>query len=881
MVGFFFVQMYTWCMEEKFIRIRGARAHNLDSIDIDLPLNKIICFAGPSGSGKSSLAFHTLMNESRRRLLNSFPNSFKFFSDKPSAVDVDSINPVLPVFGLPQINPVMGTRSVVSDVMGITQLYQTLFFKYSSEICPVHKKPLVSKKLIENFTKYKDGDVIHIFMEKNDFKEVLANAPMPARVWDEELKTVVSFDETKHYWEIARFKFPKIKTFQELIEQYPKVLTKHIFINVKSSSDFRKLVISTKVSCPICFHKGLGELSSAHFTPYNALGACKECKGYGANLEYDEDKLFDKDKSVKDGAITLLNYKSFDGMNDALLSSMRKKKLSITTPIKDLEQGFWDLLYKGDKEFAGFEKIFKYFEKKRYKRNIRIFVRRIQKEVLCTKCLGTRINSQIMNRSIINDEEHPLGLFELYQDNIFTNIQKWKKIKVNKEKHFSNLQNKVLTVLNLACNIGLGHLALSRKSKSLSPGEYQRLLLLKYLAFEGTESLFIFDEPSLGLTINEQSFLLEAFKKICQQGNTVILIDHSEFFHRKTDQLVMMGPGAGYKGGKITYQGPPESFFRSYKKPLIEKFKIQKIKQNIHFSKIEIRDLVFSNIDIPVNQLTWVYGEAGAGKSSCFIKGIANFLNFKFGFGKMYDEFPQVGYYSVPKFINNVLVIESNLNRYTSRSSVGSITELFSVTRKHFLSQPEAKAMKLKDGHLSYNSVLGQCPACEGKGVKVIEMQYMEDIILECEDCKGIKLKPIYSQLNDGKISVSEAYEMPIEELMGMIKLTPKFNRITEYLKILKLDYLSLNRPINTLSGGEKQRLYLLSCLIKEIKNSLLFFENLSFGLSAVEIASLATFLQNLTLADNTIVIIDSNPIFSEICANKIKMGQKGELSIT
>jgi len=233
------------------------------------------------------------------------------------------------------------------------------------------------------------------------------------------------------------------------------------------------------------------------------------------------------------------------------------------------------------------------------------------------------------------------------------------------------------------------------------------------------------------------------------------------------------------------------------------------------------------------------------------------------------DEFSVKSVKSSRKF-DDVIVISSDLNRFTSRSSVGTITEFSSVIRKHFLKLPVAKSMNLKEGHLSSNSELGMCPRCEGKGSIVIEMQYLEDIILECEDCKGLKIRPLYANISDGKMTVAEAYNLPLNQVLERIELTPKFRRIWEYLKILNLDYLSLDRALNSLSGGEKQRIYLLSKLMKTIQNSMVIFENLSFGLSERELKMLGVFLQDLIQLNNTILIIDSSNCFRHLASHRL-----------
>jgi excinuclease ABC subunit A len=206
-----------------------------------------------------------------------------------------------------------------------------------------------------------------------------------------------------------------------------------------------------------------------------------------------------------------------------------------------------------------------------------------------------------------------------------------------------------------------------------------------------------------------------------------------------------------------------------------------------------------------------------------------------------------------------------------NNSSVGTITELASIIRKHFLKLPICKSMNLKEGHLSSNSELGMCSRCEGRGSIVIEMQYLEDIVLECEDCKGLKIKPLYANISDGKMTVAEAYNLPLSQVLERIELTPKYRRIWEYLKILNLDYLSLDRTLNSLSGGEKQRIYLLSKLMKTIQNSLLIFENLSFGLSEKELKMLGTFLQELLQLKNTILIIDSSSSFKYLATSQLE----------
>ena len=416
--------------------------------------------------------------------------------------------------------------------------------------------------------------------------------------------------------------------------------------------------------------------------------------------------------------------------------------------------------------------------------------------------------------------------------------------KPGQNSHQIRLINDICEKLKMARDMGLNHLALLRKAKSLSAGEYQRLLLIKYLSFQGTDSLFVLDEPSLGLADHELQKMIAGLRQIIDQGNTVILIDHSEYVQKASDHLIVMGPSSGKAGGEIIYEGKPQSYFKT--KEVVE-WKLEK-RSNLENQFIEVKGpeifgKTYPNFQVPFNTLTWVTGNSGSGKTACLIKIMANVLHKKVH-GDWLDEV-DIYYQSLknPHKLEDVIVISSDLNRFTSRSSVGTVTELSSAVRKHFLKLPVAKSMNLKEGHLSSNSELGMCPRCEGKGSIVIEMQYLEDIVLECEDCKGLKIKPLYANISDGKMTLAEAYNLPLNQVLERIELTPKFRRVWDYLKILNLDYLSLDRPLNSLSGGEKQRIYLLSKLLKNIQNSLLIFENISFGLSEKELKKLGIFL--------------------------------------
>ena len=856
----------------KEIKIKGARVNNLKDIDVSIPINKITSFIGPSGSGKTSIAFHTLFSESKRRFLNSFPTYLKFFSDRPAPVDVDKIEPVLPVFGLPQINPINGTRSTAADIMQITTQLQTLYSTYSEHYCPIHEVKLEKFNFdtyLENeFSRKKiDADeVFHIFIEKDKFVEYFRNLPFPSRSLKSlRSKSIEEFDEGHKLWEITRFKWKSLGKLDEKLKNYLNKPIKLMIYRLKDKS-LEKVDIVKSKSCPKCDYSEDVKITPYYFSPYNALGACSTCNGFGNRLIYDESKYLNLDSSIDDGAVKMLETNRFSTHKKHFLDYVKKNKISNKTELKNLSKSFFKDLHEGSGSWVGINKFFKYLESKKYKAPVRIYIRGIQKEIICEECSGSRINRLVHNFSL--KDKTPFFYKEIWKDSIDNLNKKIKSLDNIKDELYSKLIKKTTSSLDLAQAIGLGHLEINRKAKTLSSGEYQRLLLLKYLSYEGTGGLFIFDEPSLGLDENECKMLLKGFKKLIDQDNTVILIEHNEFLINKSDYIVEMGPGAGKFGGEIVSEGSSRKISKSTTG--VSPLEKNKNREWIEVEKPRVYGKDFKSFKLPINEYTSVFGPSGSGKTSSIVNTLC--VKIMRDLKKIDSKITEGTYKKIklPTSFEDIIIIDSNLNRYSSRSSVGSLTGLVTMLRKHFLRTKEANAMGLKDGHLSSNSSLGQCPECQGRGVKIVEMQFLEDVVLVCEDCDGKKIKPLYAELTDGKRTYHEAVSNPLNEVIDNIALTPKYKKIWEFMKLLNLDYLSLDRTIQSLSGGEKQRIYLLSKLTSKIQNNFIVFENISFGLSQLEQNRLAVFLQKLS-STNTVVVIDQSEILQNASSYKIK----------
>ena len=391
----------------KFIQIRGAKTHNLKNINIDIKLNQITCLAGPSGSGKSSLAFHTLLTESKRRFINSLPTDMKFFWETPHTVEVDSIYPVLPAWGLPQHNPVSNTRLVALDVLGGHERVQKIFMELGCFVCPDHRVPfrktssiesMISK--IESLDDIQQNSVIHVFIGSKDYKKYISDGMNPSRSME---KFVKEFDENDSWYELVRVKRKDLKILSNKLNEFSvpenAPLRFHI-ADLKKNFDTIKYF---EMKCPFC-EKKVSEAKVLYLeslSPLNAMGACPVCEGHGMRLIYDREKLVkDPTKSIREGAINFLMFSHFVHLFPTFLKECKKVGIDIDIPFNKLPDSKWTFLFLGGGKYKGFNEYFDYLKPLRYKKNIRIYMRSMQSEILCEACDGTRVSEKAGSLSI-------------------------------------------------------------------------------------------------------------------------------------------------------------------------------------------------------------------------------------------------------------------------------------------------------------------------------------------------------------------------------------------------------------------------------------------------------------------------------------------------
>ena len=858
-----------------YIKIRGARAHNLKNIDVDIPINQITCIKGPSGSGKSSLAFHTLYNESKRRYLNSMPGSFKFFANRPLQADVDEINPVLPAFALAQSNPIMSSRTCAMDVVGLLEKLQKVFYFLGQPYCPHHNRPyqylMPSAQIGWAIDKWKirENDIVHLFIQKDDYQKIYGPNTFSSRFFDCHENKINTFQKNGSLYEMLRFKYGKINLLNKKSEEFSR-LKEGQEITLFSERHKRPVAIKYSKSklCPECCNIS-PKKSIEHYSPYNALGACQSCSGHGGILIYDEEKIFPNlNLSFSENAAPIFNYKRLSIFKKSFIKEIESNGYSDKTLFKKFNKQMWNAIRHGGDHFLGLDGVFQYLAKKSYKKDVRILLRGLQREERCLLCGGTRI-SEYARGTKISCKKNTISFEEILYCSLeglvikLTDILDSYLSQNDKNSHNIFLLKSTISLLRVACRIGLGSTPLLKNAKNLTPGEYQRLLMVKYLSYEGSGSLFIFDEPSLGLSQKEQKKLFYEMTKLRDQGNTILLVEHASIFYQLSDEIIEMGQGSGLDGGKIIYQGP--AYCQSYSPNLEQEFSFIKRKPT---SWIIIRDIKCENyhkseIKVPIDCLTQVKGDSSSGKVQIMVRAFPDIV--KGHIENIYRRSMAYSYQllSIQGDLQDVFLINSNFGKVTRRSTVGSFLGLSQEVRKYYSCLSISKLLDLRPGHFSVNSTLGRCPICEGKGFKVVEMVYLDDIQITCENCWGKGLNPEYASLSDGHLTAHEAFSLPMREIIGHLDLTPKYYRIWQYVQLLNLDYLSLSRELNSLSGGERQRINLLAYLTKNIKNSLLVFENISFGLSERELAKLVVLLRQICDRSNSIVVVDNHDFFT------------------
>ena len=882
----------------KDIIVKGAREHNLKNIAVHLPRDQFIVITGLSGSGKSTLAFDTIYAEGQRRYVESLSAYARQFLGLMNKPDVDSIEGLSPAISIEQKTTSKNPRSTVGTITEIFDYLRLLFARVGTPHCPIHNIKIesqtsenIASKISDEYTEMITILSPIIRQKKGTYEQLFKDLQKEGYLRVQVDKAIYRTDEKitldrykKHDIEIVIDRLnPSDKS--RLVEACEQALKKSNGLLIALDNKDNIKIFSSKMACPIC---GLSfeELQPRMFSFNSPFGACETCHGLGINMEFDPDLIIpDKDLSIADGAIKL-----YKGVHDRwrlqYLGAVAKHfGFDIFTQINHLSEKQFDVLmygsyerihfnlsmkqgktnWSGEKQWEGLipqsDRLYKQTESDYRRRDLEKFMRVYP----CPSCNGKRLKPKVLSVKISDKSIIDITDMSIKQCILFFKSL----ILSNKQQEIAwQILKEINQRLKFLDNVGLSYLTLSRNAGTLSGGEAQRIRLATQIGSNLMGVIYILDEPSIGLHQRDNKKLIDTLHHLRDIGNTLIVVEHDEETIRKADHVIDMGPGAGIHGGKIIAKGTPRDI-EKHPQSLTGKYlsgklhidipsKRRTIKHFIHLKGCKEHNLKDIDVDIPIGLLTLITGVSGSGKSTLIYDILYKALK-----QKLYKSRITPGKYnslSIDAPIDKIIVIDQSPIGKTPRSNPATYTKVFDEIRKLFAKTKEAKKRGYKPGRFSFNVKGGRCEACNGDGVIKIEMNFLPDIYIQCEECRGKRYnKETLDVTYKGK-NIADVLDMSIEEALKYFENIPFIKRKLHTLSQVGLDYIKLGQRSTTLSGGEAQRIKLTRELSKRSTgNTIYLLDEPTTGLHFHDVKKLIEVLNNLVDKGNSIIVIEHN----------------------
>ena len=907
-------------MNNEYIFVKGARVHNLKNIDIKIPRGKLVVITGLSGSGKSSLAFDTIYAEGQRRYvesLSSYARQFLELMDKP---DVDFIEGLSPAIAIDQKAITHNPRSTVGTMTEIYDYLRLLFARIGIPHCPECgreiKKQIPQEIVDQILTLPKDTKIIIlspvIVGRKGEYKNLLEKIKKDGFFRVRIDKTIYTLEEEI---EIDKNKKHDIEIVIDRIvlkEDIKNRLTESIELALKYSDGLVKIVLvdsneekifSSRFACPVC-GISLPEIEPRLFSFNSPFGACPTCQGLGFKMEVDPDLIIpDKSLSISEGAIKAPGYQSLDGFNYDIIESLSNYyDFDLDTPIYKIDKKALDiLLYGTDGRFKvnytgrdGEEHHFyTYWEgiinaiQRRYKETesneMKEFYEKFMRFLPCPDCGGKRLKEEALS-VLINGK----NIYEVTDMNILDCLNFFENINLTETEKIISKQilKEIKSRLKFLVDVGLSYLTIDRESRTLSGGEGQRIRLATQIGSGLTGVLYVLDEPTIGLHSKDTKKLLNSLKRLRDLGNTLIVVEHDELVIRESDYIIDMGPGAGENGGEIVFEGKVDEIIKSDEsltgKYLSNRLKIEipdkRRKGNGKYFEIigaEEHNLKHIDVKIPLNTFSCITGVSGSGKSTLIYDILYKGLK-----GIFFKSGEKPGVFKEFKGIENidkvVMVDQSPIGR-TPRSNPATYINLFTPIRELFSKTKEARERGYTPGRFSFNVFGGRCEACEGAGVKRIEMQFLPDVYVTCEVCHGKRYNRETLEITWKGKNISDVLNMTVDEAYEFFENIPSIKRKLSLLKDVGLGYIKLGQPAPTLSGGEAQRVKLSYEFSKSFEGHILYLlDEPTTGLHFDDVKKLLNVLNRLVDKGNTVIVIEHHPDIIKSCDYIIDLGPEG-----
>lgn len=906
-------------MKEPSIVVKGARAHNLKNIDIELPKNKLIVMTGLSGSGKSSLAFDTIYAEGQRRYVESLSAYARQFLGQMDKPDVDTIEGLSPAISIDQKTTSKNPRSTVATVTEIYDYIRLLYARVGKPYCPNHHIEIESQtvqqmvdRIMELETRTKIQLLAPVISHRKGSHEKLIEdigkkGYVRLRIDGEivDVNEVPELDKNKnHTIEVVVDRLvvkEGIETrLADSIETALELSEGQLTVDVIDGEDLK---FSESHACPICGFS-IGELEPRMFSFNSPFGACPTCDGLGQKLTVDVDLVVpDKDKTLNEGAIEPWIPTSSDFYPTLLKRVCEVYKINMDKPFKKLTERQRDILLygSGDKEIeftftqrqGGTRKRTMVFEgvvpniSRQFHESPSEYTREMMSkymtELPCETCHGQRLSREALSVYVGG-----LNIGEVVEYSISQALNYYKNINLSEQDQAiaNQILKEIISRLTFLNNVGLEYLTLNRASGTLSGGEAQRIRLATQIGSRLTGVLYVLDEPSIGLHQRDNDRLINTLKEMRDLGNTLIVVEHDDDTMRAADYLVDIGPGAGEHGGQIVSSGTPQKVMKD-KKSLTgqylsgkKRIEVPEYRRPASDRKISIRGARSNNlkgvdVDIPLSIMTVVTGVSGSGKSSLvnevLYKSLAQKINKSKVKPGLYDKIEGIDQ------LDKIIDIDQSPIGRTPRSNPATYTGVFDDIRDVFAQTNEAKIRGYQKGRFSFNVKGGRCEACKGDGIIKIEMHFLPDVYVPCEVCDGKRYNRETLEVTYKGKNIADILEMTVEEATQFFENIPKIKRKLQTLVDVGLGYVTLGQQATTLSGGEAQRVKLASELHKRSTGkSIYILDEPTTGLHVDDISRLLKVLNRLVENGDTVVIIEHNLDVIKTADYIIDLGPEG-----
>ncbi|MFH1100560.1 MAG: excinuclease ABC subunit UvrA [Methanobacteriota archaeon] len=899
----------------KNIVVKGAREHNLKNITVELPRDKFIVITGISGSGKSTLAFDTIYAEGQRRYVESLSAYARQFLGLMNKPDVDSIEGLSPAISIEQKTTSKNPRSTVGTITEIYDYLRLLYARIGTPFCPIHNIKIESQspeKISERIATDHSGMVTIlspiIRQKKGTYEQLFKDLNKEGYTRVRVNKTIYRTDEEiklerykKHDIDIVLDRVDT-KDKSRLTEAVEHALQKSEGLVILLDKKTHEHTYSSIMACPVC---GLvfEELQPRMFSFNSPFGACETCHGLGIKMEFDPDLIIpNKELCIADGAIAL--YKTIrDGWRNSYLGAVAKHYgFTIFTPIKDLTERQYHAIMYGSSEKIKYDfvmkngdahwshigaweglipqsdRLFRQTESEYRRQDMERFMR----ISACPACQGKRLKKKILSVKITGK-----SIIDITDLSIKQSLEFFDTIHLSKkqEEIARLILKEVKARLRFLDDVGLNYLTLSRAAGTLSSGEAQRIRLATQIGSNLMGVLYILDEPSVGLHQRDNKKLIRTLQKLRDLGNTLIVVEHDEETIRCADYVIDMGLGAGIHGGKIIAAGTPKAIERNprsltgrylSKKLMID---IPETRRNtggfIHIRGCKENNLKNIDVHIPLGVFSAITGVSGSGKSTLIYE-----ILYKGLMRKLHESRDTPGKHEAIECdspIDKVIVIDQSPIGKTPRSNPATYTKVFDEIRSIFAKTPEAKLRGYKSGRFSFNVRGGRCEACQGDGLIKIEMNFLPDIYIECEECKGKRYNKETLEVQYKGKSIADVLSMSVEEALALYENIPYIRRKLETLSQVGLEYIKLGQSSTTLSGGEAQRIKLTRELSKRSTGRTLYLlDEPTTGLHFHDVKKLIDVLNNLVEKGNTVVVIEHNLEVIKSADYLIDLGPEG-----